>query len=141
MKSHPGKTASEVRRNLTRYKVLAADVQKAAERCGYGFAATPAPQPDASQVAPIPLKGGIPLEGKRLMPRKPSDSAKIHIHRLPKDKAFPVDELANRLAVSETTLKKHAKDLGCLLFIEVSPDDWRHVILNPETAAQHTPTI
>jgi len=39
--------------------------------------------------------------------------------------------------MSEETIRKHARDLGCLKFVEVEPDEWKAMIMNPDTAKNY----
>jgi hypothetical protein len=39
--------------------------------------------------------------------------------------------------MAEETIKRHAKDLGCYKFVEVSEDEWVPMIMHPDTAAQY----
>lgn len=136
MQAHPGKTANQVRRSLSYCNVKSAEVQAAAKQCGYTFG-----EPAQASAPPVhtqpSLPGGIPITGQRLMPRKPADSVKVHLRRLPTDRAFPVEDLSHRLGISPETIRRHARDMKCLLYMEVAPDDWQHVVLNPETASKY----
>jgi hypothetical protein len=39
--------------------------------------------------------------------------------------------------MSEETIRRHARDMGCIKFVEVSEDEWVPLIMNPETAAKY----
>jgi hypothetical protein len=85
----------------------------------------------------IATPGGVPLSSKRVLPRKPPESAAKFIKRLPKNRGFAPAELASQWGMAEETVKRHAKDLGCFKFVEVSEDDWVPMIMHPDTAAQY----
>lgn len=86
---------------------------------------------------PKPPQGGIPLSKLRVLPRKPADSAAVHIRKLPTGRGFDPRELADQWGMSEDTVRRHAKDLKCLKFVEVSQDEWVALIMNPLTAANY----
>jgi hypothetical protein len=39
--------------------------------------------------------------------------------------------------MSEETIKKYARDMSCLKWVEVSEDEWVQMVMSPETAAQY----
>lgn len=39
--------------------------------------------------------------------------------------------------MSEETIRKHAREMGCLKYVEVSEDEWIALIMNPETAEKY----
>jgi hypothetical protein len=90
---------------------------------------------DSEEEAPI--TGGIVLGRCRVLSRKPSDSASKFIKRLPTGRGFDVRTLSKDWGMSEDTIKRHAKDLGCFKFVEVSDDEWIPMIMNPETANKY----
>lgn len=78
---------------------------------------------------------GIPLRNVRVAERRPSDSGmRRQLYGLKKSTGYPVDELAAKWGVSQETLRKHAKRLDCLMYVEAGPGDWKHCILHPDTA-------
>lgn len=80
----------------------------------------------------------IPLTGKRIMPQKPQGSdCKRRIREIKRTVAHRVSDFAKILGISEDTLRKHAKELRCLKWLEVRPDDFEEVVMNPETAQQY----
>ena len=91
----------------------------------------------ASSVATAPVSGGVLLRNLRVLPRKPADSASVHIRRLPKGKGFEPKVLAHEWGMSEETIRKHAKDMKCLKYVETSPDEWVSMVMSPETAAAY----
>lgn len=77
---------------------------------------------------------GFDLDASRVLPRKPAESAAMHIKRLPAGRGFEPKVLAHEWGMSEDAIRRHAKELGCLKYVEVSPDEWVPMILSPETA-------
>ena len=90
---------------------------------------TTQPSPDVS--------GGIVLSHLRVLPRKPADSASKFIKRLPTGRGFEIKNLVSEWGIGEDTIRRHAKDMGCLKYVEVSDDEWLAVIMNPETAQSY----
>lgn len=81
---------------------------------------------------------GIPLRNVRVAEKRPSDSGmRRQLFSLRKSMGYPIDELAGKWGVSEETLRKHAKRLDCLMFVETAPGDWKHCVLHPDTAEDH----
>ncbi len=78
--------------------------------------------------------GGVALKGLKVLPRKPADSASGFIKRLPAGRGFEPRVLAAEWGISEETIRRHAKDMKCLKFVEVN-DEWVPMVLSPETAA------
>jgi len=80
------------------------------------------------------LSGGIILNRLRVLPRKPADSASKFIKRLPLGRGFEIKNLVSEWGIGEDTIRRHAKDMGCLKYVEVADDEWIAVIMHPETA-------
>jgi len=100
------------------------------------FAQQPAPAVHSEETLPT----GISLQGVRVLPKSPSNSARLLIQRLPKtDTAFPVTQLAESWGISENTIAEHARKLDCQRYVEHPPNsgEWIKCILNPEIAKQH----
>jgi hypothetical protein len=91
----------------------------------------PNPEPKQS------LSGGFSLASRRVLSRRPAESAAKFIKRLPNGKGYPPRDLAAQWGMSEETIRRHARDLGCLKFVEIAEDDWQPLIMNPETAAKY----
>jgi len=80
----------------------------------------------------------IPLNQKRVMPQKPQGSdCRRRIHEIKRGVCYRVADFAMNLGISEETLRKHARTMGCLKWVEVSPDNFEEAIMNPETAKQY----
>lgn len=87
--------------------------------------------------APSPTSlSGVELKGLRVLPRKPADSAAGFIKRLPVGRGFEPRVLAAEWGMSEDTIRRHAKDLKCLKFVEVD-DEWVPMVMHPDTAAKY----
>ena len=80
---------------------------------------------------------GLLLSKLRVLPRRPAESAAKYIKRLPLGRGFDVRKLSQEWGMGEDTIRRHAKDLGCLKYVETEPDEWVPVIMNPETAKQY----
>lgn len=91
----------------------------------------PLPKPSAPEAT-----NGIRLSGKRVLSRRPTETAAKYIKRLPENKGFDPKELSLEWGMAEETVKKHARDMGCLKFVEVEEDEWKSLVLSPATAAK-----
>jgi hypothetical protein len=80
---------------------------------------------------------GLLLSKLRVLPRRPAESAAKYIKRLPLGRGFDIRKLSQEWGMGEDTIRRHAKDLGCLKYVETEPDEWVPVIMNPETAKQY----
>ena len=89
--------------------------------------------PNRKVISSVKSKG-FDLDASRVLPRKPAESAAMHIKRLPAGRGFEPKVLAHEWGMSEDAIRRHAKELGCLKYVEVSPDEWVPMILSPETA-------
>lgn len=83
--------------------------------------------------------GGIKLLGKRVLMKKPPESVAKFIRRLPKNQGFDPSELSRDWGIGRETIRRHARELDCLRYVEVEQDDWKELVLHPETAAKFTP--
>lgn len=81
--------------------------------------------------------GGVSLRGLKVLPRKPAESASKFIRRLTPGRGFDIRQLSKEWGIGEDTIRRHAKDMGCLKYVEVETDEWLPVIMNPETAKQY----
>jgi hypothetical protein len=84
-----------------------------------------------------PVAGGFKLSNLRVLTRKPAESAAKFIKRLPKGRGYCPRELSKEWGMSEETIKRHARDMNCLKFVEVSEDEWKTLIMSPETSATY----
>lgn len=89
----------------------------------------------ASAVAK-PVRGGFDLkESHRISAHKPSVSpARLMIRALEPGKGFTSQELADQSGMSPDTIENAAKRMGCRLAVEVEPDNWVFMIMEPGTA-------
>lgn len=127
---NPGKNNSSIAKN---YKGVSAAFVAAVR-----LKMQPAPI-HATNASPEDLPGsGIALRGRNVLSRRPVESAAKFIKRLPKGRGFTLAELSKNWGMSEETIRKHARDMGCLKFVEVSEDEWQALVLNPETAQSYS---
>lgn len=81
--------------------------------------------------------GGVSLRGLKVLPRKPAESASKFIRKLAPGRGFDIRELSKEWGIGEDTIRRHAKDMGCLKYVEIEPDEWVPVVINPETAKSY----
>lgn len=110
----------------------AADVQRIRELMS-GIA----PAPTLATAEPAPSASGIPLKSKRVTSHRPVETAAKFIKRLPLGRGFNPKDLSAEWGMSEETIKKYARDMSCLKWVEVSEDEWVQMVMSPETAAQY----
>lgn len=80
----------------------------------------------------------IPLNQKRVMPQKPQGSdCRRRIRDIKRGVCHRVPAFAAFLGISEDTLRRHAKALGCLKWVEMTPDNFEEAVMNPDTAKQY----
>jgi len=83
-----------------------------------------------------PLDAGVKLAGKRVLSRRPTETAAKFIKRLEPNKGFDPAQLSTEWGISEETIRRYAREMGCLKFVEVEEDEWKQLVLSPETAKQ-----
>lgn len=88
-------------------------------------------------IGPAPSTPGIPLKSKRVTSHRPVETAAKYIKRLPLGRGFNPKDLSAEWGMSEETIKKYARDMSCLKWVEVSEDEWVQMVMSPETAAQY----
>lgn len=86
---------------------------------------------------PTPITGGVTLSTRRVSPRKPPESAAKYLKRLPKGRGFSLKELSLQWGMAEESVKRHARELGCFKYVEVTEDEWVPMVMHPDTAAQY----
>jgi hypothetical protein len=124
---HPEYANSKITKNLNNC-CSAADVQRVRESLG---PITSSPESHVTGTK------GIPLQSKRVTSFRPVETAAKFIKRLPKGRGFNPKDLAAEWGMSEDTIKKHAKDMKCMKYVEITEDEWVPMIMHPETAAQY----
>jgi len=77
------------------------------------------------------LKGGIDLTNRNTANKKPQDSVKSKFYTLAKGKAYPIENAERAWQVTRNTLRRHARELNALLFVEVAPEDWKECVIYP----------
>lgn len=131
--AHPDYTDYQIARNCRTNKLQVAHIRSKANTPQ----ASPTTQTTQDTHDEALLTGGLVLGRCRVLSRKPSDSASKFIKRLPTGRGFDVRTLSKEWGMSEDTIKRHAKDLGCFKFVEVSDDEWIPMVMNPETANKY----
>lgn len=91
-----------------------------------------------ARVNEAPQGSGIALRGMRVLSRRPAESAAKFIKRLPKGRGFDPKTLSHDWGMSEETIRRHARDLNCLKYVEISDDEWAALVMNPETAQTYS---
>jgi predicted transcriptional regulator len=80
----------------------------------------------------------ITLNQKRVMPQKPQGSdCRRRLHEIKRGVCYRVADFAQHLGVSEDTIRRHAKALHCIKWVEMSPDNFEECVMSPETAKQY----
>jgi hypothetical protein len=80
---------------------------------------------------------GVILTNKRVLSRRPAESAAKFIKRLPLGRGFSVSDLRVKWGMSEETIRRYAREMGCLKFVEVTEDEWQQLVMSPETAVNY----
>lgn len=125
LRRYPGKNNAAIAKNFR--GIAAGDVQIVRDLMG-----------DAVGAAGSHTMQSYNLRGKRVVSRRPAESAAKYIKRLPTGQGFDPKNLAQEWGMSEETVRKHARDMGCLKYVEVSEDEWVALVLNPETAKHYS---
>ena len=129
--------------NLVRKTACACAFRHATVRDAYeqlGIDVNTKPNPVTERTDPPADSGnvrGISLRSLRVSVTKPQQTVKSNIRRLKRGLGYKLTDLAHAWNVSEETVRKHAKQLKCLKYVEVSPDEWETFVLNPETAEDY----
>lgn len=90
------------------------------------------------ELPPLTLRMvGISLTNRNVATRRPVESAAKFIKRLPNGRGFDPKQLAKEWGMSEETIRKHAKEMKCFKYVEVSEDEWVPFIVSPQTAAAY----
>jgi predicted transcriptional regulator len=80
----------------------------------------------------------IQLNQKRVMPQKPQGSdCRRRLHEIKRGVCYRVADFAQHIGVSEDTIRRHAKALHCIKWVEMSPDNFEECVMSPETAKQY----
>jgi hypothetical protein len=81
---------------------------------------------------------GIALHSTRVMDNRPQqDKIKRMLYQLKRGTGYPVEAIAEEWGVSEDSLRKNAKRLEALKYVEVSPGEWVLCVMHPETAEDY----
>lgn len=128
----PLKSDSSIAKNFSGMR--AGDVRKVRESMAGKPETT---KPETEETEHSGKIAGISLANRSVLSRRPAESAAKFIRKLPNGKAYAPSDLSRAWGMSEETIRKHARDLGCLKFVEVDQDDWKPMILNPDTAKNY----
>lgn len=123
---NPGATPGHIAKNVS---CAVAAVREVMSR-----ASIPEKKTEKSESGPAP---GVLLSNLKVLPRRPAESAAKYIKQLENGRGFLPAVLAKTWGMSEETIKRHARDLGCLKYVEVSEDEWVPMVLSPETATKY----
>lgn len=96
--------------------------------------AAPRSKPASASVA---VSHGISLAGVKVCERKPAETLKGKLFALRRGMGYPLADLSDQWGVSQDNIRKHARRLDCLLYVETSPGEWVLCVLHPETADQY----
>ena len=122
---NPGESNRQIAKRINR--ATSAEVQAARDALG-----------DAAPKSPSDEVEAIPIGQKRVMPQKPQGSdCRRRIREIRQGVCHRVPAFAAFLGISEETLRKHAKALSCLKWVEMAPDIFEEAVMNPETAKQY----
>jgi len=94
------------------------------------------PAPVASRAPILPAARAFSLSSMRVATVKPKEGLKPKLFRLKKNTGYPVEELAEEWGVSADTLRRDAKRLDALLFVETSPGEWVQCVVHPDTTTE-----
>jgi len=76
--------------------------------------------------------GMIILGNRRTSAKKPAQSVKSKLYELPKGRGFPIHEAAREWGVGVETLRRHARDVDAVCFVEATPENWVEVVTYPK---------
>jgi hypothetical protein len=90
---------------------------------------TPAPLPSGSTKT-------YSLSSVRVATVRPREGLKPKLFRLKRNTGYPLEELAEEWGVSAETLRRDAKRLDAILYVETSPGEWQQCVVHPDTSAE-----
>jgi hypothetical protein len=100
---------------------------------------TEAPAPVAKP-KPQPISTGLTktfsLSSMRVATVRPKEGLKPKLFRLKKNTGYPLEELAEEWGVSVDTLRRDAKRLDAVLFVETAPGEWQQCVVHPDTMTE-----
>jgi len=74
---------------------------------------------------------GIDLTNRRVVDKKPPVTVKAKLYALKRGKGYPIGDAARDWGVSVETLRRHARDVDAVCFVEASPEEWIEVVTYP----------
>jgi hypothetical protein len=93
------------------------------------------PVPEVDPLLPSSIKT-LSLASARCSIIKPQEGLKARLYRLKKNTGYPLEDLAREWVVSPETLRRDAKRLDALLYVESSPGEWIQCVVHPDTASE-----
>jgi hypothetical protein len=98
---------------------------------------TPAPIAKAKhQPIATGLTKTFSLSSMRVATVRPKEGLKPKLFRLKKNTGYPLEELAEEWGVSADTLRRDAKRLDAVLFVETAPGEWQQCVVHPDTMTE-----
>lgn len=87
--------------------------------------------------ADIKLKGLQMTRETRVSIRRPATSIRSRFFELKRGQAFAVDMVAREWGISADTLRTHARDAECFLYVDMGNEKWVPCVMHPDTAKQY----
>jgi len=84
--------------------------------------------PDKAHVTSLK---GLEIGGLRMARKKPADSIKSRLYTLEQGKGYPIDEAAREWGVGVETLRKHAREVDAVMYVELTPENWIQMLVYP----------
>jgi hypothetical protein len=78
----------------------------------------------------------IALSTCRVSEVKPREGLKAKFFRLKRNTGYPIQELADEWGCTADTLRRDAKRLDAILYVEISPGEWAQCVVHPDTATE-----
>ena len=94
---------------------------------------------DESQPAKTATKlSGFDLLNKKITKQKPQISPlRLKIRSLPANRGFSFEDLAEEWGDTPEKIEEQARKMGCRLAVEIQPDKWVYLAMEPETAKRY----
>ena len=80
---------------------------------------------------------GFALKDVRTSDHKPADNVKRLLYQLRQGRGFPIDKQAEAWGISVDSLRKQAKRIECLKYVETEPGNWVLCVMHPDTAVEY----
>jgi predicted DNA binding protein len=127
---------------MTQYEQLVEEhgsIRKAAKAAGVSYstfhqrlrAGTPTTT-KSGEAPPTDALKAIDLTNRRVSDKRPPTTVKAKLYGLKKGRGYPITEAARDWGVSVENLRRHARDLDAVFFVEASPEEWVEVVTYPK---------